>query len=116
MKRVLSGRARRLFGAVQVSCLAWGFSALSACDSADDGAGSGGATQAAGTTSSAGAGAAGAGGSVDLEPFSFFVTSLAAMVRLSGVPEGFGGDLRYGQSDGLAGADKICTEIAESSQ
>lgn len=52
---------------------------------------------------------------VALEPFSFFVTSYAAMQRLSGTPDGFGGDLRYGEADGLSGADKICREIAESS-
>jgi hypothetical protein len=49
----------------------------------------------------------------NLEPFSFFVTSLEAMQRLSGSQDGFGGDLRYGQADGLSGADRICTEIAE---
>lgn len=37
------------------------------------------------------------------------------MKRLSGNALGFGGDLRYGQSTGLDGADKICTEIAETS-
>jgi hypothetical protein len=51
----------------------------------------------------------------DLEPFSFFVTSLKAMRQLSGSQDGFGGDLRYGEADGLTGADKICTEIAEMS-
>lgn len=50
-----------------------------------------------------------------LEPFSFFVTSYAALTELSGSADGFGGDLRYGEADGLAGADKICTEIAEKS-
>jgi hypothetical protein len=45
--------------------------------------------------------------------FSFFVTSLVAMRRLSKSQNGFGGDLRYGTADGLTGADKICTEIAE---
>lgn len=49
----------------------------------------------------------------ELEHFSFFVTSLEALQRLSGSPTGFGGDLRYGEADGLSGADKICTEIAE---
>jgi hypothetical protein len=50
----------------------------------------------------------------ELEPFSFFVTSYEAMVRLSGSNDGFGGDLRYDDApDGLTGADKICTEIAE---
>jgi hypothetical protein len=45
--------------------------------------------------------------------FSFFVTSLEGMRRLSKNQNGFGGDLRYGEADGLTGADKICTEIAE---
>jgi hypothetical protein len=49
------------------------------------------------------------------ERFSFFVTSLAAMRRLSKSQNGFGGDLRYGEADGLSGADKICTELAEGS-
>ena len=44
---------------------------------------------------------------------SFFYTSLAAMQRLSGSPNGFGGDLRFGMSTGLEGADKICQTIAE---
>jgi hypothetical protein len=51
--------------------------------------------------------------SSELEHFSFFVTSLEALQRLSGSSEGFGGDLRYGEADGLSGADKICAEIAE---
>jgi hypothetical protein len=45
--------------------------------------------------------------------FSFFLTSLEAMRRLSKSQNGFGGDLRYGQADGLTGADKICTDIAD---
>jgi hypothetical protein len=50
--------------------------------------------------------------------FSFFVTSEVAIVDLSGNAEGFGGDLRYGETGdgaGLRGADKICAEIAERS-
>jgi hypothetical protein len=39
--------------------------------------------------------------------FSFFVTSLEAMRKLSGSQDGFGGDL-----GGLSGADKICQTIA----
>lgn len=50
-----------------------------------------------------------------LERFSFFVTSLEGMLRLSKRPDGFGGDFRYGQADGLSGADKICTDLAEHS-
>lgn len=51
--------------------------------------------------------------------FSFFVTSLAAIQQLSESQNGFGGDLRFGESGagaGLRGADKICTTIAEASQ
>jgi hypothetical protein len=33
----------------------------------------------------------------------------------NGSTKGWGGDLRYGTPDGLTGADKICTEIAEQS-
>ncbi len=60
-------------------------------------------------------GSTGAPGGEDLPVFSFFVTSYAAIERLSGSPDGFGGDLRYGQADGLSGADQICEEIAEAS-
>lgn len=60
-----------------------------------------------------------AGGSGASDPiadrFSFFLTSYPALHQLSGNPLGFGGDLRYGEADGLSGADKICREIAESS-
>jgi hypothetical protein len=75
---------------------------------------SAGSNAAAGSTGSA-AMSGDAGSAVASDRFSFFVTSYAAMQRLSGTPDGFGGDLRYGQADGLKGADKICTEIAESS-
>lgn len=81
-------------------------------------AGSGGTVAGAsgGTAGAAngGSGAAGTGAATSTdEKFSFFVASWAAMQRLSKSPNGFGGDLRYGQPDGLSGADKICTEIAE---
>jgi hypothetical protein len=52
------------------------------------------------------------------EKFSFFVTSFKALQLLSGNPDGFGGDLRYGETGtgaGLRGADKICVAIAEKS-
>jgi hypothetical protein len=45
--------------------------------------------------------------------FSFFYTGLAALQRLSGRPNGFGGDLRFGMANGIEGADKICQTIAE---
>lgn len=57
-------------------------------------------------------------GDPPLEHFSFFVTSLVALQDLSGNPEGFGGDLRFGEDGpgaGLRGADKICATIAERS-
>lgn len=50
--------------------------------------------------------------------FSFFLTSLKAMRALSGSQNGFGGDLRYGETGpgaGLRGADKICAATAERS-
>jgi hypothetical protein len=53
-----------------------------------------------------------------LDHFSFFVTSLAALQDLSGSAEGFGGDLRFGETgvgSGLRGADLICATIAERS-
>jgi len=75
--------------------------------------GRGGATGSGGrggTTGSAGTGAS--------SNFSFFVTSVSALRRLSGSQDGFGGDLRYGETGdgaGLRGADKICATIAETS-
>jgi hypothetical protein len=56
---------------------------------------------------------AGSVATTDDNKFSFFVTSLRGMLDLSGSDQGFGGDLRYGETTGLAGADKICTELAE---
>ncbi len=56
--------------------------------------------------------------SIKLEKFSFFVTSLAGLQRLSGSEKGFGGDLRFGKTGpgaGLLGADSICECLAESS-
>jgi hypothetical protein len=80
-------------------------------------AGGSAAKNTAGSDGAAGSkgGASASAGASATEHFSFFVTSYAAMQRLSGTPDGFGGDLRYGQADGLSGADKICTEIAEAS-
>ncbi|MDC3960291.1 hypothetical protein KEG38_40940 [Polyangium jinanense] len=46
------------------------------------------------------------------------MTSLRALQELSGSSEGFGGDLRFGETGagaGLRGADKICATIAEKS-
>ncbi len=60
----------------------------------------------------------GAASDAGLSRFSFFVTSVRALVELSGNSQGFGGDLRFGETGagaGLRGADKICTAIAERS-
>ncbi len=90
-------------------------------------AGSGGAGASGGATTASGgagggtggsSGTAGAGGEAPAEKFSFFVTSLVALQELSGSAEGFGGDLRFGETGpgaGLRGADKICATIAEKS-
>jgi len=51
--------------------------------------------------------------SSNLPRFSFFVTSWDSLRMLAGNPKGFGGDLRFGKADGLAGADEICRRIAE---
>lgn len=81
--------------------------------------GSGGDSSGASGDSGGDAGDAGNTGAVDaagLAPFSFFVTSLESMRKLSGSQSGFGGDLSYGEKGagaGLRGADKICSEIAE---
>jgi hypothetical protein len=87
---------------------------------ADSGSAGGSADASAGADSgSAGAdsGSAGdAGAGAELGKFSFFVTSLASLRKLSNSQSGFGGDLRYGETGdgaGLRGADKICAQIAE---
>jgi len=52
------------------------------------------------------------------EKFSFFVTSYSGLQRLSGSQDGFGGDLRFGETGpgaGLRGADLICAALAEAS-
>jgi len=81
-------------------------------------AGRAGASMSAGSSGSAGAGAgaggAGAGGAAAIEErFSFFVTSVGAMRKLSESDQGFGGDLRFGKQTGLEGADEICRQTAE---
>lgn len=53
-----------------------------------------------------------------LDPFSFFITSLAGLQDLSNNDTGFGGDLRFGETGagaGLRGADAICATLAERS-
>lgn len=79
----------------------------------------------AGAGGSTSAGGSATGGAAATDKFSFFVTSWAGLQRLAkgfGLPndgtDGFGGDLRYGETGpgaGLRGADKICATLAESS-
>jgi hypothetical protein len=76
----------------------------------------GGGGTAGSASGSAGSGAAGGPSSPELEKFSFFLTSLASIRKVSGNQEGFGGDLTFGETGegaGLRGADKICKAIAE---
>jgi len=80
---------------------------------AGTGSGTGGsASGSGGSASGSGGSASGSGGGANSK-FSFFVTSLKSMQQLAKNEKGFGGDLRYGEATGLAGADKICREIAE---
>jgi hypothetical protein len=78
--------------------------------------GSGGADSGGGA-----GGGSDAGSTAALPHFSFFMTSYTALFGLAqdmGLPDGFGGDLRYGETGdraGLRGADKICAAIAERS-
>jgi hypothetical protein len=83
--------------------------------SGGSGAGAGGNGGGAGGAGNGGGGAGGSGGAPSSEPFSFFMTSQAGLARLAGNPDGFGGDLRFDQADGLSGADEICRQLAESS-
>jgi hypothetical protein len=79
-------------------------------------AASGGMSAAGSGTGPGGMGATGVPGEPPLGGnFSFFVTSLAGMRMLANNTNGFGGDLRFGEATGLAGADKICTMLAEKS-
>lgn len=75
--------------------------------SGTSGGGSGGTS--GGGSGSGGPGAAGSDSGVPMLEgnFSFFVTSIEAMVELSGSQDGFGGDF-----GGLEGADEICQTIA----
>ena len=99
---------------------------LAACGSSTTGSGgltgTGGTTAGSGGVVGSGGTKAGTGGTTastsTLAKFSFFVTSYAALQKIAGNTKGLGGDLRHGETGagaGLRGADKICTEIAESS-
>jgi hypothetical protein len=68
----------------------------------------GSAGQAGGVPQAGSSASAGSGGGASTARFSFFVTSLESIRRESKNQNGYGGDL-----GGLAGADAICTRIAE---
>lgn len=77
--------------------------------------GQGGVSGQGGASAGAGGGAGGAANPL-LAKFSFFLTSLSSIRKVSGSENGFGGDLRFGETGegaGLRGADKICKAIAE---
>ncbi len=115
--RVVRGeRRRRLVAtAIAVGALGWGCKGSEAEESSDQAAGSG-QDATGGRGGGVGGESAGTGGTpANPSQFSFFVTSLEGLRALSGSTNGFGGDLRYGEANGLAGADKICTELAERS-
>ncbi len=86
------------------------------------GSGAGGSPTTGGATATGGGatgGASASGGSQapSVGKFSFFLTSVGALQKLAGNEQGFGGDLRFGETGdgaGIRGADKICTTIAES--
>ncbi len=75
----------------------------------------GASTSTGGKASTGGASTGVGGGTGTATKFSFFAISYKAIQAKAGSAQGFGGDLRYGTGDGLAGADKICTEVAEGS-
>jgi hypothetical protein len=81
------------------------------------GQGDAGSTSGGGTSGTGGGGGAGGAGGSDAK-FSFFVTSLRALLAQAGPsrPEGFGADFSNGETGpgaGLRGADKLCAAIAE---
>jgi len=103
-----------------------GGSAVAGASATTGGNASTGGVAATGGSKAASGGAVATGGysstsscSPSSTKFSFFITSQARLFALAqafnGNTKGFGGDLRYGQTTGLAGADKICTAIAETS-
>ena len=78
----------------------------------------GGSTTSTGTGGTGATASGGAGGTTNgnLAKFSFFVVSVGTIRTLSKSADGFGGDLRFGETGegaGLRGADKICAAAAE---
>ena len=115
----------RILAVSMMSCAS--FSLAIGCGSDNEislgtgGSGSSSTTGSSGSTSSGESSSSSTSSSssgAPMEKFSFFVTSLKALQDLSGSAEGFGGDLRYGETGpgaGLRGADKLCATIAERS-
>lgn len=127
---VASGGLARTGGAAGAGGVATGGVAATGGRTISGGAiGAGGVTRTGGMTSTGGVaalgGSPGTGGVTSTgggattpstaAKFSFFVTSIEAMRLHSGNQNGFGGDLRFGEATGLAGADKLCRTIAEQS-
>lgn len=103
-------RAPAVAGAVLSAAL------LSACSGSDSSSGSDGGSSNASGGSGNSAGNAGANSNPNLAKFSFFVISVESVRELSKSQDGFGGDLRFGETGegaGLRGADKICAAAAE---
>jgi hypothetical protein len=112
-----SGAAGSLSGGA--GSAAGGSSGASSSGTGGGGNGQAGSAGSGGTTGTSGAGGSGGGGGggggPPLTDFSFFVTSMAAMIELSGDDQGFGGDLSYNGKAGVLGADEICKAVAERS-
>lgn len=125
MNAAMTRRLQRAIGGLlAAAALSCGGSTGAGID--DDGASGSSGTSGGTGTSGSSSGGGGSSGSADggtttpgeLTPFSFFVTSMTAMIELSGSQDGFGGDLRFGETGagaGLRGADKICAAVAERS-
>ena len=116
------GAAVATAGATATQASGAATTAGSAGSSATGGASAGTSNTGGGPVGGSGnaSGASGASGappsSPELEKFSFFLTSLSSIRKVSGNQEGFGGDLTFGETGegaGLRGADKICKAIAE---
>jgi hypothetical protein len=89
---------------------------LSAAACGGGGSDPGGAGGESGSGSGSGGGGGAGAGNPNLAKFSFFVVSVGTIRTLSQSQDGFGGDLRYGETGdgaGLRGADRICADAAE---
>ena len=110
--RVSTALVFGLLAAGSTSLVGCGDTHSSDAPGAPDGAGGGSPTVDAEPPTYDASSSDGAASDASGERFSFFVTSLSALRELSGNINGFGGDLRFGQADGLAGADEICRQIS----